>query len=114
VSTDGRMWAWTAAYQLVEAVTKFRMDDAKASLRHRVDAQPWQVAQMLDEARVLAELAKADTSVGYGTGAWLDQRAAEQAEESTRQQYMRDEFIRKNDEWRRESPKEPGEPGEER
>jgi hypothetical protein len=109
MSTDGRMWAWTAAYQLVEAVTKFRMDDAKASLRHRVAEQPWQVAQMLDEARVLAELARADTSIGFLVGAWLDQRAAEQAEESTRQQYMRDEFIRKSDEWRKPKPQ-----GEER
>jgi hypothetical protein len=95
------MWAWTAAYQLIEAVTQFRVVDLKKKPSQQQATQPWQITQMLYEARVLAELAKADTSVGYGTGAWLDQRAAEQAEESTRQKFMRDEYIRKSDEWRK-------------
>jgi hypothetical protein len=89
---DARATAWLAAWRRIESVGRFREEDMQAKPAHRVDEVPWQIGQLLDEARILAELARADQAVGFVTGAWLEEQERQEIKEQEHADEMMDAF----------------------
>lgn len=71
---DGRVLAWAGAMRRVQALEQIRLEVVE---KKTVDPPAHEKRQILFEASVLAELARASTDVGYAAGAWMEQQAEE-------------------------------------
>lgn len=75
-AVDGRVAAWTSAWQSLETLSKIRSEACQVNdLNGQLPVQYWAI---LRETEALIEMSKVDTGVGWLAGSWLSARWEEQ------------------------------------
>jgi ATP phosphoribosyltransferase len=90
-AVDGRAFAWEMAANLLDWAGNARQKITKDKEYNRDTPMPPLYHAVLAEAAVYAELAKAETVIGFAGGDWLERKLADERERAE----MRESLLEK-------------------